>query len=620
MRIKFFLLNIFVFIYYLGYNQDDSTSMQYVREHYKKAEYQIPTRDGIRLFTSVYFPKDTATLYPILLLRTPYSVAPYGEHEFTTRFTQIMHLVKDGYIFVFQDVRGRFMSEGTFEDVRPHAQGREPSQPDESNDTYDTIEWLLKNIVNHNGKVGMMGISYPGFYCTAALPEAHPALMAVSPQAPVTDWFIGDDFHHNGAFSLMDAFDFYYVFGRPRNGLTKTWTPGFQYPTRDNYDFHLKMGPIKNYSKLLNDSIPFWNNLMKHTSYDSWWKARNIRTHLVNVKPAVMTVGGLFDAEDCFGAFATYQAIENQSSQTDNFLVQGPWFHGGWHRSAGDKLGNVFFEKTTSEFFKNQLELPFFQRYLKDKPFPQPAEATIFITGENNWYRFEAWPPKTIQNKKLYLHSERSISFAKPLVSGSYLSYVSDPWHPVPYTEDIHLRRTKEYMTDDQRFASRRPDVLTFETAILQDTLKITGPIVADLWISSTGTDADFVVKIIDVYPDSTPDNSFTRVPLSGYQQLIRGEIMRARFRDGFERELPLKPNTPSQVRFILPDVAHAFLPGHKLMVQIQSSWFPLFDRNPQKFVDVYSCQESDFQKATQTIWLSKEHPTSIQLPILPAK
>lgn len=602
-----------------AYSQEDSISMQYVREHYWKAEYQIPMRDGSRLFTSVYLPKDSTLRWPILLLRTPYSVAPYGENEYTTRFTQIMHLVKDGYIFVFQDVRGRFMSEGNYEDIRPHVP-LSPGKISESSDTYDTIEWLLKNVSSHNGKVGMMGISYPGFYCTAALPEAHSALVAVSPQAPVTDWFIGDDFHHNGVFSLMDAFDFYYVFGRPRNGLTKTWTPSFQYPSRDNYDFHLKMGAIRNYSAVLKDSISFWNDLMKHSFYDSWWKARNIRAHLTNIKPAVLTVGGLFDAEDCFGTFATYQAIEKQNVNNDNFLLVGPWFHGGWHRSAGDRLGNISFGKPTSIFYKEKIELPFFQHYLKDTDVPKPPEATIFVTGENQWYSFGTWPPKQVQNKRLYLYPDFSISFIKPIKSGGYRSYLSDPFHPVPYTEDVHLKRTREYMTDDQRFASRRTDVLTFQTNLLQDTLKVTGPIVAELWVSSTGTDADFIVKVIDVFPDSTTDNGFTKVPLSGYQQLVRGEIMRARFREGFEKEVPLKPNTPTQIRFTLPDVAHTFLPGHKLMVQIQSSWFPLFDRNPQKFVDVYTCLDSDFQEVTQTIWLNKDYPTSILIPIFPTE
>ncbi|MCZ2355685.1 MAG: CocE/NonD family hydrolase [Bacteroidia bacterium] len=602
-----------------AYSQEDSISIQYVREHYWKAEYQIPMRDGSRLFTSVYLPKDSTLRWPILLLRTPYSVAPYGENEYTTRFTQIMHLVKDGYIFVFQDVRGRFMSEGNYEDIRPHVP-LSSAKISESSDTYDTIEWLLKNVSSHNGKVGMMGISYPGFYCTAALPEAHSALVAVSPQAPVTDWFIGDDFHHNGVFSLMDAFDFYYVFGRPRNGLTKTWTPSFQYPSRDNYDFHLKMGAIRNYSAVLKDSISFWNDLMKHSFYDSWWKARNIRVHLTNIKPAVLTVGGLFDAEDCFGTFATYQAIEKQNVNNDNFLLVGPWFHGGWHRSAGDRLGNISFGKPTSIFFKEKIELPFFQHYLKDTDVPKPPEVTIFVTGENQWYSFGTWPPKQIQNKRLYLYPDFSISFIKPIKSGGYRSYLSDPFHPVPYTEDVHLKRTREYMTDDQRFASRRTDVLTFQTNLLQDTLKVTGPIIAELWVSSTGTDADFIVKVIDVFPDSTTDNGFTKIPLSGYQQLVRGEIMRARFREGFEKEVPLKPNTPTQIRFTLPDVAHAFLPGHKLMVQIQSSWFPLFDRNPQKFVDVYTCLDSDFQEATQTIWLNKDYPTSILIPIFPTE
>ena len=587
--------------------QTNSDSL-WICAHYEKQEVRIPMRDGITLFTSIYSPKDKAKQYPFLLNRTPYTCAPYGETACPPRnFDRYMHLYREGFIFVTQDVRGRFMSEGEFEDVRPHISDKKSTKEvDESSDTYDTVDWLLKNVENNNGKAGIFGISYPGFYTAAALPEAHPALVCASPQAPVTDWFIGDDFHHNGAFFVQDAFGFYYSFGQPRPELTQSWPPRFEYPVQDNYEFHLRTGAVKNYDeKYLKGKVKFWNDLTAHPNYDDFWKAHNIRPHLNNVRPAVMTVGGLFDAEDCWGAFATYKAIEEQSPDAWNVLVEGPWVHGGWVRTEGDHLGNAYFEQKTADFYKTNIELPFFKHFLKGDKDPNLPEAYIFTTGSNEWHRFEQWPPKQEQTEEIsfYFTENGGLSTEKVASVKGYDEYVADPNKPVPYTEDVHIGRTREYMTDDQRFASRRPDVLTYQTDILEEDVTLLGPITADLFVSTTGSDADYVVKLIDVYPDTAKQHPYATVPMSGYQMLVRGEIFRARYRESFEHPKAIKPNNLEHVKFDLPDVAHTFKKGHRIMVQVQSSWFPLADRNPQQFVNIYECSDEDFIKATHKIY-----------------
>jgi putative CocE/NonD family hydrolase len=481
---------------------------------------------------------------------------------------------------------------------------------------------MVNNIPGNNKRVGVFGISYPGFYSTMAALSGHPALKAVSPQAPVTDWFQGDDFHHNGAFMLMDGFDFYSGFGQPRPRPTKQWTAGFRVPSQDNYDFYLKTGALKNFSKIMGDSIAFWKDLMNHPNYDDWWKARNTRNFVSNIKPAMLVVGGLYDAEDCFGAWNLYKAIEEKSKNTDNRLVMGPWFHGGWGgRSDGSYLGNVRFGKKTSEFYQRNIEMPFFNFYLKLKGTVHDiAEATVFFTGENEWRRFDQWPSNKIEYKNLFVAADERLSFEKKSTSNSYSEYISDPAHPVPYTEDIGLDRTREYMTDDQRFACRRPDVLTFSTDLLTEDVTLGGPLVADLMTAISTTDADFVVKLIDVFPDEYKydETEFgkgngTAYPMGGYQMLVRGEIMRGRYRNNFGAPEAFVPGKITEVKYTLPDVAHTFKRGHKLMIQIQSSWFPLADRNPQKFVDIYKCDDSDFQKATIKIY----HDSKIILPIL---
>ena len=643
---KYFLFIVITLLLFIT-GTAQNTDSAWVRENYYKIERMIPMRDGIGLFTAFYIPKDSSVKHPILLNRTPYSCSPYGKDEFNSRIyeTYWINYLREGYIIAIQDVRGRWMSEGEFVDVRPFNPNKKGKEFDEASDTYDAIDWMINNLPGNNKRVGCFGISYPGFYATMAALSGHPALKAVSPQAPVTDWFQGDDFHHNGAFMLMDGFNFYSGFGKPRPKPTTVGTPGFRIPSQDNYDFYLKTGALKNFTKIMGDSIAFWKDLMNHPDNDSWWQARNVRNFVTNIKPALLVVGGTFDAEDCFGAWSLYKAIEEKNRNTDNRLVMGPWFHGGWGgRSDGSFLGNVRFGKKTSEYYQKNIEFPFFNFYLKLKGTVHDiAEATVFFTGENEWRRFNEWPSKNVQYTNVDLVGDNMLDgINRPIVKlgepgpyrlsrdpdKSYSEYISDPARPVPYTEDVHLGRTREYMIDDQRFASRRPDVLTFSTGILQEDITLAGPLVADLMVSISTTDADFVVKLIDVFPDEfrydtpPPPGEVGRglYPMGGYQMLVRGEIMRGKYRNSFAVPEAFTPNKITEVKYTLPDVAHTFKKGHKLMIQIQSSWFPLADRNPQKFVDIYKADDSDFQKATIKIFHDAINASKIVLPVLTTK
>lgn len=607
-------------------NPQDSA---WISENYSKQEKMIPMRDGINLFTTIYIPHDKSGSHPILMMRTPYSCAPYGK-EFSSRLWNghWRYYARENYIIVIQDVRGRWMSEGEFVDVRPFNKNKTGKEIDEASDTYDAIDWLVKNIPTNNGRVGIFGISYPGFYATMAAASQHPALKVVSPQAPVTEWFMGDDFHHNGAFFQMDGFSFYSSFGKPRPKPTTVWPPGYNFPIRDNYKYYLE-NTLPDLMKHMKDSVAFWKELYAHPNYDEWWKARDARRAMYNIKPAMLTVGGLFDAEDCYGAWNLYKAIEKQNPGIDNRIVMGPWSHGQWAGNDGTSLGNIRFGTNTAQWYQNNIEIPFFNYYLKDKGNrPDIAEANIFFTGENNWKQFDQWPPAASTPTKTFLAPDGKLSWTTPSAAkaGSFTEYISDPAKPVPYTEDVHFRRTREYMTDDQRFASRRPDVLVFETEVLDEDFTIAGPVIADLKVSITGTDADFVVKIIDVFPDDfsypgTTQNSGRAAggayPMDGYQMLVRGEIMRGKFRNSFEIPEPFKPGKIETVKFELPDVAHTFKKGHRLMIQIQSSWFPLADRNPQQFMNIYEAKKEDFKKATIRIHHDANNPSSISLPIL---
>ncbi len=626
---KKLILLFFLFNSLCSYGQKEDRA-SFIRKNYIKAEYRIPMRDGVKLFTTVYEPIDKSRKHPVIITRTPYSLAPYGEDKYTSSLVPSMLFVKEGYIIVYQDVRGRWMSEGEFVDVRPHNPDKNGKKDiDESSDTYDTVEWLLKNLDSDNGNVGIYGISYPGFYASASLPGAHPAVKAVSPQAPVTDWFLGDDWHHNGAFMLIDAFMFYRAFGKPRpEPITPDKGPkSFTFLIQDNYRFFLEMGPLKNAKlKYFGDTIKFWNDLMKHGTYDDFWKDRNIRTHLKDIKPATLVVGGFFDAEDCWGALHTYEALETQNNGNDNFLTLGPWYHGGWSGGTGGWYGDaheIFCdinpEKNSATWYQENVEFPFFEKYLNNKPATLPSEAIIFETGSDTWRKYETWPPSKSSAKVLYLQKDGILSFTAPRDQESYDEFISDPSKPVPYDDGIHLQRTREYMRNDQRFVSRRPDVMLYQTAILEEDIVLAGPVIADLMVSTTGTDADWVVKLIDVYPDNyenQPDINGT-CKLDGYQMLVRAEVMRGKFRNSYEKPEPFVPGIPTRVNYALPDIAHCFRKGHRIMIQVQSSWFPLVDMNPQKFTDIYHADEKDFHKATHRIYHDKNNVSSIIVKVL---
>jgi putative CocE/NonD family hydrolase len=625
--IRKLILSLFLFSCIISTAQNEQDSA-WIKDNYTKKEIYIPMRDGVKLFTSVYAPKDNTEKHPILMNRTPYSCAPYGENNWRTFWANHWkYYMREGYIIVLQDVRGRWMSEGEFEDIRPFNKDKKTNETDEASDTYDAIDWLIKNQPGNNGNVGVFGISYPGFYSTMAAASGHPALKAVSPQAPVTEWFLGDDFHHNGAFFPMDGFSFYSSFGKPRPKPTTVGSPGFDFKIKDNYEFYLKAGSLKNLANMIGDSIKFWHEMYKHPNYDSWWQARDARRAMYNIKPAMLIVGGLFDAEDCYGAWNLYKAIEKQSPGTDNKIVMGPWSHGQWARGDGSQLGNVKFGANTSMWYQNNIEIPFFNYYLKGKgSVANFAEAMIFFSGENDWRKMPQWPPALMNETPIYFSTNGNLNWNKPSGKNIFSEYVSDPWKPVPYTEDVHQSRTVAYMTDDQRFASRRTDVLTFQTDVLTEDLVLAGPVIADLLVSITSTDADFVVKLIDVFPHdfSYPGTMAQQgragggsYLMNGYQMLVRGEIMRGKFRNSFETPSPFTPNKIERVKFSLPDVAHIFKKGHRLMIQVQSSWFPLADRNPQKFVNIYEADVSDFQKATIRLHHDGTNASNIILPIL---
>jgi putative CocE/NonD family hydrolase len=571
-------------------------------------------RDGVKLFTSIYAPKDTAQKYPIMMMRTPYSAAPYGPENYRDALGPSPMFMREGFIFVYQDVRGRNMSEGDFMWMKPFKPKKaSATDTDEATDTWDTIEWLLKNIPNHNGRVGMWGISYPGHYAAQALIDPHPALKAVSPQAPMDDNWLGDDMHHNGAFFLPHAFNFISGFGRPRTGPQHQTGPRFDHGTNDGYKFFLEMGSLANANpKYFKGEIKIWNEWMEHGDYDEYWRAQRVSQHLKKVTPAVMTVGGWFDAEDVQGPLSIYQAIEKNNPKTWNVLVEGPWCHGCWSRGEGERLGGVSFGSPTSKFYRENIEFPFFMHFLKDKGEMKLPEAYVFETGSNVWKTYDAWPPKNVVSKSLYLSANGKLSFEAPATAGSaYDEYVSDPNKPAPFLKDPNIGMRYEYMTDDQRFSATRPDVLVYQSEVLTEDVTIAGPLFAELFASTSGTDSDFVVKLIDVFPERRVD------PMDGYQMLVRGEPMRAKYRKSWSKPEPLKPNEVTHIPFALPDINHTFKKGHRIMIHIQSTWFPLVDRNPQKFLNIYQAKDEDFQKATQRIYRSAKFPTHLKLSVL---
>jgi putative CocE/NonD family hydrolase len=595
---------------------------EYVRSHYTKFEYRVPVRDGAKLFTVVYVPKDTSKTYPVMFTRTPYGVGPYGADQLPKRFGPSPLFWRAGYIFVLQDVRGRMKSEGTFVHGTPHkAVKKSPADVDESSDAYDTIDWLVKNIPGHNGNVGMAGISYPGFYTACGMIGAHPALKAVSPQAPVIDFFDGDDCRHNGAFVLAHNFRFFGMFPRlnPKMyGLKDSLDP--DYGTADGYKYFLDLGPLKNVDTVLPTIDPFWADQKKHGDYDDFCQARNLRPHIQDVRPAVLTVGGWYDAEDVAGTMYCYQRVAAGSPKCpQNVLVMGPWVHGGWSRGPGEHLGPVSFRAKTAEFYREKVELPFFEQHLRGGPVADLPKAMLaFETGTHRWRRFDTWPPADAKKVTFSFAANGALTATGPAGTG-HDEYVSDPRRPVPYIEGYSPRMVNEYMTADQRFASRRPDVLVYQTPVLTEDVCVAGPIEVELHVSTTGTDSDFVVKLIDVYPDDfpNPDPNPLGLQMGGYQQLVRGEPFRGKYRNSMSKPEPFEPGKPAVIKFTMPDVSHAFRSGHRIMVQVQSSWFPLFDRNPQTFCDIYSCGDDAFRTATQRVYRSPAMPSGITVRVV---
>jgi uncharacterized protein len=585
----------------------------YVKQNYDKLEVQIPMRDGVKLFTSVYIPKDKSKAYPFLMQRTCYSVAPYGKDRFRKTLGPSKYELYDKYIFVYQDVRGRWMSEGVFDNMTPNVPGNDrknKTATDEASDTWDTIDWLLKNIKGNNGKAGQWGISYPGYYTAAGIPDAHPALKASSPQAPIADFFF-DDFHHNGAFlqSYLAAFA---VFGYQHDKPTdKSWYDDQlnrfrSKPVADGYDFNLALGPLKNATEAYHKDNFFWQQIIDHPNYDEFWKKRNILPHLKNVNHAVMTVGGWFDAEDLYGPLNIYKSIEKSSPAARNILVMGPWAHGQWSRpEQGATIHNhIDFGDSINTFYQREVERRFFGFYLKGEGTGSFPEALMFDTGKKEWRKFDAWPPKEIPPVRLYFGEHGQLSINKPLNEKAVFEYMSDPEKPVPYTSQTEgmVFTPRAFMSDDQRAASRRPDVLTFQTEPLTEDVLVGGEIMAKLKVAMSGTDADFIVKVIDVYPQDHPQykHNPSNVIMGGYQQLVRHEVFRGRFRNSFEKPAPFKPQEPTDVNFRLQDILHTFKKGHRVMIQIHSTWFPYIDRNPQKYVDnIYKADASEFIKST---------------------
>jgi putative CocE/NonD family hydrolase len=610
-----------------------------LRETYTKHEYRIPMRDGTKLFTVVYVPKDASKSYPFLINRTPYSAGVqaegelhYGEDWYPKQIGPSKEFEDAGYIFVKQDVRGRYMSEGKWQEMTPHVNAqRAAGEGQESQDMYDTMEWLLKNVPNNNGKAGILGISYPGFYTSASIIDSHPAIKAASPQAPVTDLFMGDDSYHGGAFMLAANFGFYASFTEQQNPtpLPKTWAD-FDYGAADAYDFFLKHRTLPAILGTLTDKQrALLAPTIEHDTYDAFWQTRAIAPHLKNVKAAVLTVGGWFDAEDPQGPFTTYHAIKKNNPNTFNGLVMGPWVHGGWARYDGKQLGRVSFDSKTGEYFRQHIQFPFFEQHLKGvKPAQPIAEVTAFETGTNVWRRYSAWPPVQAKARTLYFGSHGTLTWQQPAAGAGYDEYVSDPNKPVPYIGYPATSVPQEYMVSDQRFAATRPDVLVYQSDVLEDDVTVAGPVTPKLFVSTTGTDADWVVKLIDVYPAEYPtgeqpvrgnDVAPPRGTMAGYQQLVRGNPLRGKFRNSFEKPAPFVPGKVEAISYHLGDVDHTFRRGHRIMVQVQSSWFPLVDLNPQTFVTIPHAKPEDFKAATQRVYHEAQTPSGLQLLVMPA-
>ena len=626
---KFKLLASFLTIlFFISCNSslDKNQKENFVLENYIKKEVYITMRDGIKLHTTIYSPKNTSTDYPILMQRTPYSSKPYGKGKMKTKIGPNKHLMMEGNIMVYQDVRGRWMSEGVYDNMRAFITNKKENEADEVSDSYDTIDWLIKNIDNNNGNVGTWGISYPGHYATVSTINAHPALKASSPQACIGDFFF-DDFHHNGAF-LLSYFKAISLFGTYKDKPTDSpWYSSPKMESKDQYQFFLDNGPLKNlnkyfqYDKLdiktssLKSTVDdfFWKEIIEHPNYDSLWKSKGIIQHLNKVPPTVATmiVGGWFDAEDLYGPLETYKAIEQNGSDHYNTLVFGPWDHGKWAKETiENSVGNYYFGDSISLRFQKKIETTFFNHFLKGKGDKNSGlpEAYVFDSGKKGWKSYNSWPPKNIKIEKFFLNKEQNLAKKHLGKLINKIQFISDIKHPVPYSEDIKTVFTpRKYMTDDQRFTARRPDVLVFETDVLNEDFTLAGDILAKLKVATTGTAADWVVKVIDVHPLDTEENNDklqNHLKMSNYHLMVRSEVLRGRFRNSFENPEPFIPNKKTSVNIKLQDVFHTFKKGHKLQVQVQSTWFPLIDLNPQTYVDnIYKAEKKDFKTQTHTVF-----------------
>ncbi|MBV8502482.1 MAG: CocE/NonD family hydrolase [Paucibacter sp.] len=598
-----------------------------VRANYTKYELRATMRDGARLFTVAYVPKDESRKYPILMVRTPYGCGPYGEDQ-DGRAWPNDDFLKAGYIFVCQDVRGRYMSDGIWIEMTPHIDKKNgKNDVDESSDTYDTVQWLLDHLKGHNGRVGMWGISYPGFYTAASAVDSHPALKAISPQAPVTDLYMGDDSYHGGTFMLAANFGFYSGF-KPQANPTegeRDWK-SFEFHNDDGYDFYLSAGNLSSLARRIDNK--YFTDSIEHDRYDGYWKSRAIQNHLHGVKAAALTVGGWFDAEDLAGPLLVDRALREKSPGQPRTLVMGPWPHGGWMAKSGKSMGAVDFASETSAFFQKQIMLPFFEQHLKDGPDAKLPAAWVFETGTNAWRKYDAWPPREAKPRQLYLDALGRLSWTAPQqAQAAFDSYTSDPAKPVPFIGYAAQGAPAEYMLSDQRFASRRPDVLVYQTEPLESDVTVVGPLVAKLMASTSGTDVDWVVKLVDVYPPESAQAPARRergkdIPqpvsaMGGYQQLVRGQPLRARYRQGFEKGVATVPGQVESFKVELPDVNHTFRRGHRIMVQVQSSWFPLIDLNPQSFVTIRDARPEDFKPATQRVYRWRDQASSISLSVV---
>ncbi|HKB06585.1 MAG TPA: CocE/NonD family hydrolase [Gemmataceae bacterium] len=578
---------------------------------FDRTDSMVPMRDGVKLFTRVFVPKEAKEPLPILLLRTPYGIDGRAERQFRN---YLRDLVDDGYVFAFQDIRGRYRSDGTFVMTRPPRNTADPNAVDEASDTQDTIDWLLKNVKNHNGRVGMLGISYDGWLTAVAMLDPHPALKAVSPQASPVDMFLGDDFHHNGAFRLSYGFEYVAMMETDKTNAS------FKFDRSDTYEWYLNLGALSNVNaKYFHGKMPTWNDFVAHPNYDDFWKKQSLEPRLTKVTVPTLNVAGWFDQEDFRGPLKIYELLEKHDNKGQNFLAVGPWNHGGWSIGPGDKLGKVAFDGAAGKYFRSQVQAPFFAKYLKDRG-PAPPEALMFLTGANRWAKYDTWPPKGATARKLYFQPNGKLAFDPPPETPRAADeYLSDPAKPVPYrprpvTPTYPGREWKEWMVEDQRFTHQRPDVLTYESEPLTEDLVVAGPMTVRLFAATSGTDSDWIVRLIDAYPEDNPDDP----EMGGFQQLVIGEPVRARFRKSMEKPEAVTPNAIEEYTIDLHWGHHRFRKGHRVMVQVSSTWFPLIDRNPQTFVpNIFEAKDADFRAARQRVYRSPRYPSHVALDVL---